>query len=132
MRKPYASRQPLHDTQEIKQASAENASASIAQVLCTVAIGCILTGVVILLQCCVLDYVSVRVLHYPEHLGSFDWTFLGSPILTLSILLLFRWASPTIWTLKRIFAMTVLGWALSVVLIVTFGIGYHFWIGGTL
>lgn len=132
LRNPYESQLNLLESQQTYQPSNETASVSIAWVLCVVAIGTFLTGLMILLQWCVLDYVTVRVLRYPEDLGTYDWTFLGSPILPLLTLLLFRWASPTIWTLKRISAMTILGWLLAVVLIVTFGIGYHFWIGGTL
>ncbi len=94
--------------------------------------GALLTGVLILLQWFVLDWVSVRVLRYPEDLGKYDWAFIGSPILPLLLLSVFSWISPRLWTLKRIVAMTIVGWIIAVVLIATIGIGYHFWIGGTL
>ena len=94
--------------------------------------GALLTGVLILIQWFALDWVSVRVLRYPEDLGTYDWAFIASPILPLLMLFFFRWISPKLWTLKRIVAMTIFGWIVAVVLIATVGIEYHFWIGGTL
>ncbi len=33
-------------------------------------------------------YVTVRVLRYPDDLGTYDWTFLGSPILLPLVIIL--------------------------------------------
>ncbi len=129
---PYDSSESLVTSTPSLECRAASSPTSFAYSLGSILVGAVYTGLLILLQWCVLDYVTVRVLRYPEDLGTYDWTFIGSPILPLLTLLFFRWISPRLWTLERIVAMTVAGWLVAGVLIATIGIGYHFWIGGTL
>ncbi len=114
MLNPFDSQQSSVESRPTDKATSDGVPISIAWRLCVLAIGTVLTGVSILLQWCVLDYVTVRVLRYPDDLGTYDWTFLGSPILPLVILLLFRWVSPKTWTPKRLLAMTIIGWLLAI------------------
>jgi xanthine/uracil permease len=94
--------------------------------------GLVLTGITILAQWCVLDYVSVRILKYPEELGRYDWMLLGSPVFPFCILLLAKHRYPGTIRKRSIFVATILGWIFAILLIVTIGINYHLWIGGTL
>ena len=83
---PYTS--PKSSTPIANDQAAESL-APFGLAFCIMIAGTSLTGVFILLQWCLLDYVTVRVLRYPEDLGIYVWAFMGTPILPLFSLSLF-------------------------------------------
>ncbi len=86
----------------------------------------------VFLQWCVLDYYVVRIVPYPEQVHDYDWICLLFPILpALALCLWLRWSG---WGLTWLSLISVSGFGsiLSLALITTLGVWFHFLIGGSL
>jgi hypothetical protein len=87
-------------------------------------------GVTYFLCWCVLDLITVRVLPYPERCGEFDWTMAVVPFVICVVALEFFRSADTRLTLAIL--ATIVALCLAVLLVVFFGISFHFAIGGSL
>ncbi len=81
---------------------------------------------------CVLDYVTVRVLPYPDRVRDFDWIAFGFPVLPFVVARLAWRSEPWERRLSLSVASTVVACLLAGTLIVMLGIPFHFSIGGDL
>ena len=81
---------------------------------------------------CVQDYLLVRSPEYPSNINNYDWTFAVVPIATLACnLWITRQLSKPRMVLYSILSTLAMCIALAVVVMV-FGIPFHFQIGGNL
>ncbi|MGB7328466.1 MAG: hypothetical protein WBD31_26555, partial [Rubripirellula sp.] len=91
-----------------------------------------IVAMVYLLQYLLLDWFTVRVWPYPERATKHDWLLLLFPVLPSITLLLLRCTRLLAPSGGAIVAAWFLGTILSVPLVFTVGIWFHFAIGGTL
>lgn len=87
-------------------------------------------NVVFAVWCC-LDFVTVRVLPYPENVHDFDWTTFAFPAIPFVLGALALRSEPLGRRLWMSLTSTVLACLLAGLLILTLGISFHLSIGGT-